>query len=330
MGVNRRMRVVFRTEGGSSVGMGHLSRCLSLSHVFSKEADIVFVVNEEASSVVRNSGYDVCLSEAFDVSDVAKITSLKPDLIVVDSYRADSDYIDSLRKIAKVAIFDDNGEHNPVTAHYVINGNLHATHIDYQSLYTDTLFFLGPRFLVMKPEYWHIEEEDNYKGEGILITVGGADPHHLILKFMEALRDLPIVKKVIVGPFVPPDELQKIEGNSKGFDIIWKPPSLKEHIKRSKLVLTATGSTVYEAILLGKRLVVFSLAENQVPIAEALARHGVLYLGHFENIDWQSLSEIIEREYSESDALSLDAKTIGLDGKGVFRLTEELIGSWYQ
>lgn len=325
------MRVIFRTEGGSSVGMGHLSRCLSLAHVFSKEADIVFVVNNEASEVVRNNGYDVYLSETFDVSNVAKIASLKPDLIVMDSYRADSDYVDSLRKIAKVAIFDDNGEHNPVTAHYVINGNLHATQIDYQSLYTDTLFFLGPRFLVMKPEYWYIEEEeDSYKGKGILITVGGADPHHLILKFMEALRDLPIVKKVIVGPFVPPDELQKIEGNSKGFDIIWKPVSLKEHIKRSKLVLTAAGSTVYEAILLGKRLVVFSLAENQLPIAETLAKHGVLYLGPFEDINWRSLSEIIEREYLESDVPSLDAVKIKLDGKGVFRLKEGLIGSWYR
>jgi len=319
------MRVVFRTEGGSSVGMGHLSRCLSLSHAIAEEAEVVFIVNKEVSDYVRSQGYDALLSDVFNKSDITKIRELKPDLIIVDSYHANSNYVDSLRRIAKVALFDDNGEHNPITAHCVINGNLHAFEINYEKARADVSFLLGPEFLVMKPEYWCVETDSISEGEGILITVGGADFHHLIPRFMGALKELPLVKRLIVGPFVSSKELHWIEKHSEGFEIIWKPTSLKRHIERSKLVLTAAGSTVYEVLLLGRQLTVYSLAENQIPIARALARYGIPYLGEIESLNWREFPIKIKREYSKSNTITLNAKAIGLDGKGALRLKEKLL-----
>ena len=318
------VKVVFRTHGGKDIGLGHLSRCIALAHAMRQEANIVFVVNKEASEYVKNRGLNVKISDFFGKKDIIDIKELRPDLVILDSYEATLEYINALRNISRVAIFDDNGEHNPVVAHYVINGNAHADEVKYEHVYSDTSFLLGPEYLVMNPDYWNVSEKSAFEGEGVLISAGGADIYCLMPKFMNALKCLSMPKRVIIGPFYPRDEIEYIERIDGNFELVCAPDSLKSHIEKSKLIITAAGSTVYEALTLGKIPVIYTIADNQLLIENKLKKWGITSLGYYKEIEWNNLAKMVEEKYNEDFALPQEIPNV-FDGKGVFRLKKELL-----
>jgi len=318
------MRIIFRTHGGKKVGLGHLSRCLALAEALRKDAEIVFMVNDEVVEYVKNKGFHVKIGNSFNEEDIHEIEKLKPLLVIVDSYETPSEYINMLRKFSKVAIFDDNGEHNPIVSHYVINGNIHADEINYKTRYSDTELLLGPKYLVMNPDYWSIDEESIPEGEGILITTGGADIHELMPKFMEVLKHFPAPKRVIIGPFYSEDEIEHIKHLEEDFELIYSPDSLKNFIEESKLVITAAGSTVYEVLTLKKIPIIYTVAYNQFLIEKKLKKLGVISLGYYGTIKWDMLLEIVKMKYYESTVKNSNLMSI-FDGKGVFRVKRRLL-----
>jgi len=319
------LKIVFRTHGGENIGLGHLTRCISLALACSGH-NIIFVVNKKAANYIKSfiKNVRIILRETFDSDDYLIIKDLKPDIIVVDTYCVDFEYVRDLRQFGKVVIFDDNGEHNPITAHVVINGNLHAKEITYTKEYPDTKLLLGPKYLIMKPDYWGINEENDFEGEGILITTGGADIHNLMPKFINALASLLFPKRVVIGPFYSDRESKELDVLGSNFEIIYKPVSLKKYIKDSKIIITASGSTVYEALTLKKNLLVFAIANNQLLIERKLKELGVVSLGYYNEINWDSLKRTVQDEYNKARK---EMKSIFsmFDGKGVFRVKKFLM-----
>ena len=318
------MKVIFRTHGGKNVGLGHISRCLSLARAIKdrrKNADIKFIVNGEVSDYVAEWGFNPTVKENFDESDFGIFADTSPDFVVVDSYDVDSNYIGFLREKYITILLDDNAEHNPISSHFLINGNIHAEDLNYESQFDDVVYLLGPEFLIMKPEYWDLSFSSH--GEGITITTGGTDFHNLMPRFMEALRHLDLPKRVIIGPMYPKEEVELIEKYEEDFELIHSPKSLKKIIERSKLVITAAGSTVYEVLTLRRIPVIYTLAENQKLIAHGLEKYGVRNLGDWERMKLDELKNVVSEEYSK-DPEELGELFDLFDGKGVFRSLERI------
>lgn len=316
------MKVIFRTHGGKNVGLGHVSRCLSLAQAMKEKAEILFIVNDEISDYVIERGFDVITNESFDTLDFQLFEDSSPDLIILDSYDITSDYVRLLRKRYITILFDDNAEHNPITSHFLVNGNIHAKSLKYEGSFNDVVYLLGPEYLIMKPEYW--EETHSFStGSGIMLTTGGADFHLLMPRFMKALKDLDLSKRVIIGPMYSEREIEEIEKIDGDFELIYHPKSLKRYIENSKLVITACGSTVYEVLRLRRIPVVYTLAENQKLIARSLEGYGVKNLGDWRNIKWNELIDIIRKEYIR-DPTDFEELFDLFDGRGVFRLMESI------
>ena len=318
--LENKLKLVFRTYGGKNIGLGHLARCVSLAKALG-EFDITFIINEEAVDYVKNfiKSAQVISKETFDSEDHYIVRNLKPDIIVIDTYHADFEYIRDLRQFGKVVIFDDNGEHNPITADVVINGNLHANDIDYQLVYSKSLLLLGTRFLVMKPEYWHYKPQFDIKKDGILVTTGGADRYNLLQKFFESLRELDLVKRFVIGPYFSSDLFFRSE--EKNTEFIHHPKSLKSLIEKSKLAISPASTTVYEILFLRRNLVVYYYADNQRLLERKLRSIGISSLGYFKEIDWEHIDKVVLQEYNSD----LRLKESLIDGKGVFRVKEYLM-----
>ncbi|HEW92375.1 MAG TPA: hypothetical protein ENF81_07515 [Thermotogaceae bacterium] len=269
-------------------------RCFSISTALEdlSGAEIVFVLNE---STFLLDNKKTIISEKFDEDDINMISSLNPDLIICDSYRADSLYIRKLGLVARLILFDDNNDlHEKVYADILINGNLYATDLNYDFAKETTIKLLGPQYLAMKPEYWN-EQLQNSRGEGILVTTGGSDPHRLMPKFIAKLKELPIKKRIIIGPAYEEEEILEIKKIvSDSFEIIHKPRSLKKYIEQSKIVLTAASTTVYEVLTLRKIPIIYSVAKNQIMLENTLKNYGVKSLGWYEEINWEKFGEEIK------------------------------------
>jgi len=325
-------KILFRTHGDRKTGLGHLMRCISLAHAFCETGPvaIIFLVNREAVPFVQQARFLTKTAESFGKEDMFQIFLKKPDLILVDSYTTDDTYLEETGKIAKTAIFDDNNDiyrHPDVDA--VINGNIHAKSLRYSvPANRRTLFFTGPEYLVMKPEYWD-KQEYTGKREGILMTTGGSDPCNVMPNLVKTLSALKIKKRVVIGPMYSRSQRDDIRRNADDtVEILSKPGSLKSPIGQSVLVITASGSTVYEVLTMKRRPLIFQVGEDQRLLAAELERLGVQSIGSYPDISWDALPAIVEKMLSKCPAIT------GLwnlfDGQGARRTARglmELIGN---
>lgn len=323
--------ILFRTNAGRNIGFGHLLRCISFAEAMrTHDFACKFMVNREAENFLLKYGFDNIPSGGFDGEDLKTILDLKADIVVFDSYLADSKYLEQLAEEHFLVQFDDNNDiYGEVFADILINGNLHARDLNYIAKSKGTRFLLGPEYLVMKSEYWNPESSEQCE-DALLITTGGADFFDLMPKFVKAVRNLPLKKRVIVGPGFSQSQIQKLEILSEYIEdceLIHRPSSLKEYIAQSSIVVSASGSTIYEILTMKRLPVIFTLADNQIMIAKKLESFGITNLGWYENIDFKELPEIILREIDIKEAKKKDLSELlsKFDGKGAMRTAKVIV-----
>jgi len=331
MGKNKIESVLFRTNAGKDIGFGHLFRCLSLAEVLKLcGINSVFLANAEAESKVAEYGFDFVCSESFNYNDIERIRTINPDVVVFDSYLADSSYIEGLAEEHFLVQFDDNNNiYGEISADILINGNIQAGDLSYIGKKKRTRFLLGPEYLVMKSEYWNPESFDQSK-KSLLITTGGADFFDLMPKFLKALGKLPLKKRVIVGPGFSESQIRKLEmlsENIEACELIQRPSSLKEYIAQSSIIISASGSTIYEILTMKRLPIIFTLADNQRMIAKKLESFGITNLGWYESIDFKKLPGITLREIDIIDTKRrrLSELFSKFDGKGAVRVAKAIL-----
>lgn len=288
--------IVFRTNAGSHIGLGHLMRCRELANYIKKnqpDFEIVFRINAEANQYLE--GYETVNSEFFDNNDIEEILALSPQMVVVDSYLYNEEYINRLSDEIIVVIFDDvNRFTDRINVALLINGNIYANQLKYNVDDSCTLL-LGVEYLIIRDD--DNVNCENLEANGVLITTGGSNPYGIALQLASAIS-LETSVGIIVGPgYTKKDrvELEKWVVNRPNFNLIYEPRSLKEHILEAQVVISATGSTVYEVLANNRSLIIYGLAENQTLIYEALLRYGVDGIGLYPNIQLDYIDSLIEK-----------------------------------
>jgi spore coat polysaccharide biosynthesis predicted glycosyltransferase SpsG len=103
-------KIAFRTMGGKRIGYGHIYRCLSLAKAIRKKSfnyEIIFIVNQEVESLVRESNFELVVSNYFQ-EDMNFIKEMHVDLFILDSYEANNLYLKNISNFVKLMLFDDN------------------------------------------------------------------------------------------------------------------------------------------------------------------------------------------------------------------------------
>lgn len=320
------MLIVVRTEGGSHVGYGHIYRCISLVRAMQVELEyinILFVINNQCASLLDELGFDYVVSDNFDINydlDILKDKSV--DLILFDSYNGTDIYLSKLKSISKLVIFDDNNDlYSLDNVDVVINGNVHGATLGYDTS-KSTSFLLGTKHLVMKEEYWNNDTSFIDK-KGILITTGGTDTYNLTYSFMKNLQKINIPIVVIVGPGFSNEQINVLEKEKcKNVELIIKPNSLKKYLSKSKYVVTASGSSVYEVLTQKSIPILFSQAKNQNLAYYEFEKANVKTIGIYPEINFDKAYNYI-KSFEESD-ISNTKIEIDIDGKGAYRVAKYL------
>jgi len=317
-----------RTNGGQQTGLGHIMRCMSLAKALqqTQKTTVLFRINKEIESLVKAEGFQTQIAQTFDRQDATQIIKQNPKYVVFDSYLATSQYLETIQKETPLIQIDDNNDiYTPIVADILINGNIHAQNLHYQSKNQNTQFLLGPKYLIMRESYW--QDTEIPKGKGVLITTGGSDFLHLMPKLIRALQKTSFLKKIIIGPAYEESEIEAIKtltNNNQTFQLIHKPTSLQNHIANSEIVITAAGSTVYEVLKLRKIPLIYTLADNQEQIAKALTKKGIVSLGNAKTMNDDEVTLLKKMDEAVIDKKKLEPLFDLMDGKGVFRILEKI------
>ena len=177
----------------------------------------------------------------------------------------------------------------------------------------------------------------------VMITTGGSDPYFAAGSILEAIWETyiqnaesgvlnKITYHIISGPFNRfAAQLKDFCAEKEPFRIYENVQDMKTLIKQCDVVITATGSTLYEVSALGVPMICFYFAENQRQGAQALASlTEVVNAGAFAENKKQVTFNILQalyrciHDYTYRERLSKQERTL-VDGKGAIRLAEELV-----
>lgn len=341
---------IIRADGNTAIGMGHVMRCLSIADAM-KERNIepVFMTADNGCvSMIEDRGFEVYVlgTDYRDMeSELPKIEQYlqtqdmqvgEVSVILVDSYQETSKYYEELRKLAKVACLEDMGQSYPVNL--LINYNIYGPKLVYDNKITRATL-LGTRYQPLRREFQQdIQYDIKNKITDVMITTGGSDPYFAARAFADAflfekeLKEAQIRYHIISGPFnTHTEELHRLYDESPWVEIHEHVTCMKEIMKQCDVVLSATGSTIYEVSALGVPLIAFYFAENQRQGADMLSKiTHVINCGNYaddveqtvENAVKALLKCVKDKEYRET--LYHEERSL-VDGQGAARIAQALI-----
>lgn len=283
-----------RADGNTQIGMGHIMRCLSIAEaavLIGGEYKPVFITADEGcTGMIRERGFealvlntDFCDMHA-ELPVLRRLLAESASVILVDSYQADTAYFKALSELACVVCLEDMGVPYPVDL--LINYNIYAPKLrdNYKIQDKPLNTLLGAEYMPLRSVF---QKDTGYevrdKVTDVMITTGGSDPYFaadaFTTAFLAAEHELcgresenKITWHIVSGPFNSfADKLKEKYGGLQNVVIHEGLKDLKALMKRCDVVLTATGSTIYEVSALGIPMIAFYFAENQRQGAEAFA-----------------------------------------------------------
>ena len=311
------MRVVFRVDASLKMGSGHVIRCLTLAQGLQErgatctficrehEGNLISLINERGfeaitlpkqENVYKLQEGDVSHSDWLecdwktDASEtLANLKPLQPDWLVVDHYALDARWEKTLQgAFNKLLVIDDLADRNhdcDVLLDHNIVLEMEERYVGLTP--STTVKILGPNFALLQPEY-----EQAHKViapsfgpvKQILVNFGGAANVTLTSKVLQALSKTDTsgmhIDVVLNSGSFEYDLVCSLIRNFESASITSSVPNLIPLLQSTDLAIGASGVACLERICLGIPSLVFSVAKNQTPIAEALnSENLVVYLG---------------------------------------------------
>ncbi|RQW80497.1 MAG: UDP-2,4-diacetamido-2,4,6-trideoxy-beta-L-altropyranose hydrolase [Methanothrix sp.] len=340
--------LIVRADASTEIGTGHVMRCLALAQGWQDAGGIVsFVMGTHSHSLesrLKSEGMEIIhltslpggLEDAGQTAKVAR--ERRASWIVIDGYHFHSEYQEAIKSAGlDLLAIDDNGHAIHYFADLVLNQNLHADSVLYQSREPGTRLLLGTRYVQLRREFRKLQglhrrvRED---GKRILVTLGGSDPENVTLKVLCALQRLSIPEieaVIVVGGNNPNYEhLQaSIADFSPHFRLAKNVEDMPELLSWADIAVTSAGTTVWEAAFMGLPSILLTIADNQIGVAKRLGEMDMaINLGWHQSLTKEDIARAVEGLLSDPGKRGLMSRRVQelVDGEGVERVQMYLSG----
>jgi UDP-2,4-diacetamido-2,4,6-trideoxy-beta-L-altropyranose hydrolase len=338
-------KLVFLTEGSSSVGFGHLTRCLSLAKAFKKvfpSLEIIFKIygDKSAQAFIEKETLNFNIRiEFFPWLEKFPDKEIKGSLVIADSYKLSASFMEKLALNSKKVLFIDDyiREDYPDRENvYILN---YIPSIEkYFSLrnFTKVKLLLGNKYHLLREEFSHCRRREIKDfPEILMVTFGGDDSRNLTPKVLKTLAEISLpIKKIwtVIGKgFQNIQEIEKIAQKIPyKVELLYSLSAreMKETMEKSDISISACGQTLFELARCGVPTIGIKVAENQKYNVLGFKEKGfLLYAGDykepqiFKNMK-KLLLKLIDKE--ERARISQIGQNL-VDGKGPLRVVKEIM-----
>ncbi len=289
----RRKKIMFRTVGKRSVGMGHVYRCLTLAYKLTGH-DVIFAASEDSDigiEKIKESNFNVIRIK--DDAHFEKVLSEeKPDILVNDILDTTAEYMQMATKYAKrVVNFEDVGS-GAKYADAVINALYEKGDKLHNEYYGSKYFCIRDEFLEEHPK------EFSEKCENVLVIFGGADPSDLTGRLYGICRRLhktnPDVRFHFLLGFAYPYSDRIVTVEEDNVFIHKDVKRVSAYMGRMDLAITSQGRTVYELASMGVPAIVLAQNEREAMHVFAGIQNGFINLGIGAETDDETVVSTIE------------------------------------
>lgn len=302
------MTVAIRADGNRQIGIGHLTRCISLAKALEAEgAECIFVIRDlgyDAKSFVEGRGFPVRMmpapQEGFmpaagapphsawagmngaeDAVQMAKtLSDMEVSHVIIDHYGYDALWHDAARRALGCAVIavDDLAD-RAMSVDLIIDHNYHP---DHAAKYVDvaapgTTICGGPDYALLSPLYADAPRWTEEASEGIGIFLGGGDLLGLAPVFYDRIRAANYSGPVEVVTTSAASNLAELQSRAEAdpeFVLSLDLPDLIAFYARRTVQIGAGGGASWERCCIGAPAVVTATADNHSVVLNALDAMG--------------------------------------------------------
>jgi len=276
------MKIVFITDGGLEMGMGHIYRTISLAKEM-PEQTIQFLTKSDKSIVdkIIDSGFNV-IKTIDDNEIVSNLININPNVVIIDRLDIESTLTSSIKKNtqARLVLIENLNAESNQNADVVINAILgdnfggKLENRKFVNEETPTSYFYGPKYLLLKDDFLNYKiykpKSSSSSISSILLIFGGSDPSNLTGKVLDELTacgndcrlDIILGKGFIYQDYIN-DILRRNNHDNKKIVIHKDANNVAELMYSVDLVITAPGISVFEALCVYTPVIVIHQNEWQ-------------------------------------------------------------------
>lgn len=299
-------KVIIRADGGSSIGMGHVVRCLALAEMLKNDFNIVFAIQEPSETAIHsiqqttNTIIELPLTENYtqDALNLVEHVS-ENDIVVIDGYHFNTEYQQTIKnKGCKLVAIDDlHAWHH--LADVIIN---HANSIQESDYAAEnyTQFCLGLEYVLLRPEFLNAGKKTRKITEikKIFISMGAADIGNNTKKITEALLFINTISEIHlmvskVNPNIKDIERLTLISNRVKVHYNLSAKELIQLLTTCDIAICPASSISLESCAIGIGLISGYTADNQIGNLNGLIKHKTLI--NFDNINALSIKEIVKK-----------------------------------
>lgn len=269
------------TEGGPSIGLGHLVECKSIVETRKENCGLkecLFIVNSDhgAENFLEANGLDFKIAKESFISSEDIIA--KYDAILVNKKNVKYEFLEALKKHDKKLIVIDELGDKKITADVLINFSVNKKRHNYVFPNSKPVTLFGPEYFPAGKavlEALKIPKPKN--GNTIVVSMGGYDNSRITDKALAALRKYSDFRKeVVLGPgFRKDDSFKKLQDSLDGsYEFYEHVDNLPERIRKAKFLISSGGDTLYEAAIVGTPVLVIGEDPHEIEQGEIFTEKG--------------------------------------------------------
>lgn len=312
---------------------GHLGALiLSKGHQLHLLVNKKKAVHDEVSSDLNTHSHWLGVHWSIDsIQSVEIAKDISPDWLIVDHYALDYSWEQEVGPFSKKLLIIDDLADRYHDCDILLDQTFGRQTIDYSDKLPDRCKILcGAEYALLRNEFSELREASFQRRErqmlsNILINLGGIDKDNFTSRILESLRRCVLPElcslTVVMGTKSPWISSVKAVASSmqREVKVMVGVEKMAELMCEADLAIGASGSSAWERCCVGLPTIQLVIAENQLFVAESLARAGAVKL--VNSLD--QLPDLILTAPDWMRSISNKCRLV-TDGNGLKRVTDSL------
>ncbi len=330
--MSNKKQIVFRADGNSKTGLGHLFRLFAIVEMVKTDYDYVYFTKPDStiSVIPKQYNYKILPEDlTLDEEPLWLSKKFKPEqtIIIADGYQFNSIYQKRIKKHGFKLVYIDDLASEHMYADVVINHSPHVKKTDFTAE-PYTKFALGTKYAILRPLFLKAAKQERTinKIDTAFVCFGGADPFNLTLKAVRALLKMPQFTSihVVLGGAYSNDEifeLEKVHPNKlKSYKNLSEEALLKV-MQRSNFAIAPASTILYEICCVKMPILSGYYVANQELIYKGFNDKKAIYRGgNLKNYCVNEFKNILESILKEEFFINqVEVQNKLFDCKIVFR-----------
>ena len=266
------LKILFRADSSSSIGLGHIMRDLVLAEQL--EGEIIFACQQLEGNIIASIPYEVKLLTSNGEEElITLIKDLHVRLLVIDHYGIDASFEKRVKAATGVNILSFDDTYQPHHCDILLNHNLSADKQRYHNLVPKHCELrCGSLYTLIRDEFKKEKKNKRKKIYDVFIAMGGTDAANITLSILKTLPERLRISALTTTSNAHLDELQNYVTHKPNITLHVNSHEVAKLLHQSAFAIITPSVMVHEVLFMEVPFIAIKIADNQDDMYQYLLR----------------------------------------------------------